>query len=283
MRFPLALSSLHAINSHNLEPRVKHMNLLDQNPVFFVSDTLSAVFLRAAQQLLTDFNWSMFDRSVLAQAAFDRLNRQPNVSFSQAMNACQTIYSQWLYAACQDVSRREIGYREVHHYLLKLAYNRVPEDDVADVAQEALKLVYEKIETCQQPETFLKFIYFRLRHAINRVRPVRVRRLQSLQNDSDLDDTSHLIQSMTSPALRQPQEIALQSDEASSVRSCLQKIYQTQPRLQTQIKALVLKYFDELDDVSIAEKLTTTVSNVYVLRSRALRKLQECLQRNSSA
>jgi len=238
------------------------------------------VFRRAAQHLLSDFGWSLVPADVLAAQAAQHLGRAADVSLAQAITACQTVYSRLLFAACAGRTQREIGYHELFLYLYKLAYHRVPEADVADVAQEAMRLVYEKLDTCQQPETFLKFAYFRLRHAMNRVRPARLNRLQSLAPWSDIgvdEPPFHM-----TPLFRRlllPEEAALQSDEAASVRDCLQKLWRHQPRAAEQLKALILKYFDELDDAAIAEQLGTTVANVHVLRSRGLKKLEACLRR----
>ncbi len=238
-----------------------------------------AVFQRAAQHLLADFGWSLVSADELATQATRHLGRTSDVSHAQALNACQTVFSRLLFQACASESQREAGYRELFLYLYKLAYNRVPEADVADVAQEALRLVYEKLDTCQKPETFLKFAYFRLRHAINRVRPARLNRLQSLEpwSEGGGDETTVFMTPLFQE-LTLPEETILRSDEAAAVRECLRKLWQRQPRAAEQLKALILKYFDELDDTVIAERLATTVANVHVLRSRALKKLAACLR-----
>lgn len=238
------------------------------------------VFHRAAQHLLTDFGWSLVSADALAAEAVHHLGRTADVSLAQAVTACQTVYSRLLFAACAGQPQREAGYHELYLYVYKLAYNRVPEADVADVAQEALRLVYEKLDTCQQPETFLKFAYFRLRHAMNRVRPARLNRLQSLApwSDTGADELSSQMTPLFARPLL-PEEAALYRDEAASVRDCLQKLWRQQPRAAEQLKALILKYFDELDDATIAERLDTTVANVHVLRSRGLKKLEACLRR----
>ena len=239
-----------------------------------------AVFRRAAQHLLTEFGWSLVSADELAAQAARRLDHGSEVSQTQAITACQTVYSRLLFGACAGETQREAGYRELFLYLCKLAYNRVPEADVADVVQEALRLVYEKLGTCQQPETFLKFTYFRLRHAMNRVRPARLNRVQSLDPWSEAGaEEPPPYAAPLFMTLPQPEEAALHNDEAASVRDCLQKLWRQQPRASEQLKALILKYFDELDDVTIAERLQTSVANVHVLRSRALKKLEGCLRR----
>ena len=240
-----------------------------------------AVFRRAALHLLADFAWSLVPADELAAEAARHLGHVTDVSLTQAIIACQTVYSRLLFGACAGETQREAGYRELFFYLYKLAYNRVPEADVADVVQEALRLVYEKLDTCQQPETFLKFAYFRLRHAINRVRPARLSRVQSLDPWSEAGaEEPPPYATPLFMSLPQPEEAALHGDEAASVRDCLQKLWRQQPRASEQLKALILKYFDELDDVTIAERLDTTVANVHVLRSRALKKLEVCLRRS---
>ncbi len=243
------------------------------------TETPPIVFRRAAEHLLADFGWSLVSADALAAQAVQHLSPVAEVSLVQAVTACQTVYSRLLFAACAGSSQREAGYHELYRYVYKLAYNRVPEADVADVAQETLRLVYEKLDTCQHPETFLKFAYFRLRHAMNRVRPARLSRVQSLASwlDAGVEETSSLTPIFQKPPL--PEEAALHSDEAASVRDCLQKLWRHQPRASEQIKALILKYFDELDDATIAERLGTTVANVHVLRSRGLKKLEACLRR----
>jgi DNA-directed RNA polymerase specialized sigma24 family protein len=49
---------------------------------------------------------------------------------------------------------------------------------------------------------------------------------------------------------------------------------QAHPRAEQQIAALQLKYIEGLDDTTISQRLGVSVSSVYVLRSRAIKRLQ---------
>ncbi|MBK9233221.1 MAG: hypothetical protein IPO15_20870 [Anaerolineae bacterium] len=78
----------------------------------------------------------------------------------------------------------------------------------------------------------------------------------------------------------QPEEAALHGDEAASVRDCLQKLWRQQPRASEQLKALILKYFDELDDVTIAERLDTPWPTCSAEAAAPWKKLEVCLRRS---
>lgn len=57
-------------------------------------------------------------------------------------------------------------------------------------------------------------------------------------------------------------------------KEIIKEFLRAHPRAAQQIAALQLKYIDGLDDTAISHRLGVSVNSVYVLRSRAIKRLQ---------
>jgi hypothetical protein len=110
-------------------------------------------------------DWALVSACDLVQ----RLRSQEaNPSPAQTKRQAIHQYSIVLYEACRQAKnseRRERAYTELHRYLYRAAYNRRREL-ADDATQRALLLVYEQIDRCQSPGTFLKFAIWKLLQAI---------------------------------------------------------------------------------------------------------------------
>ena len=84
-------------------------------------------------------------------------------------------YSALLYVACfqkADAQRREVAFGDLFRFLYRAAYHRWPEL-AEDATQRALVLVYEQIDRCREPGTFLAFALNKLRHAFQQEQRAR--------------------------------------------------------------------------------------------------------------
>ncbi len=218
-----------------------------------------------AQKLLQDYRWSLLSVEALARlirhevpasSSEDTLRRQAKHQYTIALyKACRQ---------CEDSRRRERAYRDLHHYLYRAAYNRWPEL-AEDATQRALVLVYEQIDRCRQPDTFLAFALWKLRHAFQQEE--RARRI--LQDDEKLAVEVGQNQSTHTQPTSANKEL-LRNERAAMLAEALHKI--TDPRKR---QAITLKYFADLNDTEISRRLDISASYVRVLRHRGIQELRE--------
>jgi DNA-directed RNA polymerase specialized sigma24 family protein len=214
-------------------------------------------FCRAAvRQLIDRFDWRLLPEEEFVAGCVRTLTEKPAMIPKQA---CLNVYSRELYDACQDVCRQEQAYQGLHDYLYRTACYRRPEV-AEDAVQEALRLIFEQIDTCRNPGAFLCFARFKLLQAIKIVdRPLGVE-----PPYPPLPEPS-------------PEDLMLSDVEMKDLFDCMRQVWETHPRASNQLRAVLWKYIDELSDEEIAERLKKTPAQVHVLRSRGMKKLRQCM------
>ena len=228
------------------------------------------LFEQAAQAVLSRHAWSLLQESDLAAHAADLLAGVSAPTQTQAERACQQVYAQTLFAAAQDPNRQATAYREIHAYLYRIALRQRP-DLADDAAQEAILLIYQKIDTCRDCGAFLKFAIYQLMTAYNRLTP---RRLEiSLEEPSQISDEGEPLVEMLTGDGSMEAEIEERALTKSFLR-WLRGVFDANPRAHNQLLAVTMKYLEEYEDSQIAAALDTTIPNVHVLRSRGLEKLR---------
>lgn len=242
--------------------------MLSHDPPSGVS---SELFERAAEVVLSRHDWRLLDKFAVAAQVATRWERLSAPTQVEAERACQQVYAQHLYATVQDVTHREVAYRELHAYLYRIALRQRPEL-AEDAAQEAILLVYEKLATCRDPSAFLKFAIYQLLTAFHRLTPSQ--REFSLEGWYEVsgDEAESQWRVAEAPALEVQ---AAERDEAIQLLRWLHAVITANPRARNQILAVALKYLEGLEEEEIAEMLGTSVANVYVLRNRGLAKLRQ--------
>ncbi len=239
-------------------------------------DTLQELGRRAVHKLLQDFNWRLVSEEEFIAMTCARLPEIQHATLAKAVEVAQGIYSELLYQSCRNPKRCELAYEELYQYLYKIAHNRWRE--IAPIAaQEALVLTYEKINSCHNARTFLRFAQFKLRDAVSRIQ--RRQRLDQTVSLEEMEERQ-VYGEFADTTSRLPEEEVLRQDEIKGVRDCLQKIVQSHARAHRQLRALWWKYHYGLGDEEIAQRLETTPGSVRTLRNRGLDKLRKCLERH---
>jgi RNA polymerase sigma factor (sigma-70 family) len=227
------------------------------------SDIDDVAFRHVCQQtirmLIEKHGWLLLGEDDL----LDLLLRSPQSPGSPAdlERLVKGHYIRALYEACRqtaDPERCEQGYRELSRYLYRAASNRWP-DMAEDITQQALLLVYQQIDRCHEPTTFLAF-------ALNKLRGVVSQNRRFASPGSSWEEA----QQVADPDLVASDETQQEKQEQLEV---LLDAIQRLPNKQQQ--PIILKFFEGLSDEEISKRLGLTVSNVRVLRHRALLQLRE--------
>mgnify|MGYP000125132181 CR=1 FL=1 len=224
---------------------------------------LPQICRRIAHELVARYEWRLLPADELVKQMLDAV--VPETSEGELERVAKHRYTLTLYEAClqeEDLPRRERAYRELHRYLYRAAYNRWPEL-AEDTTQQAIILVYEQIERCRAPGTFLAFALWKLRHAFQIVQRARGKEF----NCTDIDDIDrrhsiHQQPSAHSHLFREERLCVL----IEAIRHIPDKRKQ---------KAIVLKYVAELSDEEIGDQLNVTANYVRLLRYRGLERLRE--------
>ena len=215
---------------------------------------VSALMARGAwtavsEDELVDRVWSAAGPGV-SSAAFDRLAKYH--------------YSALLYAACLqklDLAKREVAFGDLHRFLYRAAYNRWPEL-AEDATQRALILVYEQLDRCREPGTFLAFALNKLRHAFQQEQRTR----KTSDPLTDEDDFAFALTGAEPDALQQR---LLSEESTSALLQAMQRL--SDPR---QHAVVLWKFFGGLSDEEIGRQLGIQPGHVRVLRCRGLTMLR---------
>lgn len=260
------------------------------------TEVLQTHFAHAARDLATQFNWRFLPEPAWTLAAgavwVETQPESPVPTAEQARRSCLTVYARVLHDACQDARRADQAYAELYNYLWPQAYRKEPQN-ANELTQDTIVLVHRSfhepaLKPCREPAAFLRFAQFKLLAAhkemvtqLRRQHPVRS--LERNLDDDQVEEQHLTIANPSSPAstpdwaawqrlwvLDTVQRLAVQ------VVACCVLLWRQ--RLDRQLQAVILTYLDYSQDQDIATRLGTTVSNVPVLRSRGISKLQRCVQ-----
>jgi RNA polymerase sigma factor (sigma-70 family) len=189
--------------------------------------------------------------------------------------AATHIYCQALYAACsgaEGAERQNQGYAELFRYLYDSARRRYPLD-AAEIAQLAIERIFLAFERCHEPGTFLAFAFQQLRDAARTMQREYQQRAESLEAPSGnaKEPLSAYLSDQRQP---EPGIMVIAGELRHQFRQLVATFLREHPRAAQQIAALQLKYIDGLDDLTIGRRLGVPINSVYVLRSRAIKRLQ---------
>ncbi len=228
---------------------------------------------RAAVGLvLARHDWQLLDHDTFVQRTFEYVAAGGT---ADAQRAATHIYCQALHAACSGAEgseRQNQGYGELFRYLYDSARRRYP-GDCAEIAQLALERVFLAFDRCHEPGTFLAFAFQHLRDAARTLQRQEQQRPQSLE--APIGNGKEPLSAYVADR-RQPELSAtlIATELRERFNQVVAEFLQAHPRAAQQIAALRLKYIDGLDDTLISQRLGVPINSVYVLRSRAMKRLQ---------
>lgn len=215
---------------------------------------------RTVRALVKKYGWALLSEDELVELVLGSV--EPGTSSTEVKRLAKHYYVIAMYDACrqaEDQDRREQGYHELFRYLFRAAYNRWPEL-AEDATQRALVLVYEQIDRCRNPGTFLAFALGKLRHAFKQERRARGEEVSS----EEIDRSSTERERAEAWAHLARQE-------------CCQNLLDAVRRLPNKLtrNAIFLKFFGGLSDAEIGERLGITANYVRVLRHRGIERLRK--------
>jgi RNA polymerase sigma factor (sigma-70 family) len=208
--------------------------------------------------LIGKYGWILLPEHEIVELALGAITDDPPPDLEPIVVRQYTIA---LYDACRqehDADWRERGYADLFRYLYRVSFNRWRES-AEDVAQRGLALVCEHIERCQSPSTFLAFALCELRYAAQLEQRARGQEL--------LLETAQPRETEPTPP----------SDSPLLEREQLQVLLDAVRRLPDRRKRAVvmLRFFSELSDEEIGNRLGLTSGHVRVLRFNALKRLRK--------
>jgi RNA polymerase sigma factor (sigma-70 family) len=225
-----------------------------------------------------------------AQAAGQAVNFQELVRLSVFRN-----YSSILYVACGErgTTRQHRAFEEVWAYIYPIGLNRLHQLDRAqECAQRALVKIWQKLDQCRDGRSFLHWAAVT---AINEYRDLMrsefqrsdtavtdavgqpqlwVRRLEVESDSKPRDDQSE--QSGLERMDGQARDRAPRLDDAGTRSRLVQAIRHCLASSLAQQTVIVELFLNEWGVKETADRLSTSIGNVYVLKTRALQALRNC-------
>jgi RNA polymerase sigma factor (sigma-70 family) len=230
------------------------------------------------RKLMEDNDWRLLSEGVFVEAVLERITPGHTVEPEQLRKWCINTYCRdALYPAClgeQGLQRQERAFTELAMYLHRLAYWRWPQV-AEDAVQEALLIIYKKVDRCRNPGAFLAFAIQQLRDAARKSMRVETRTL-SLDDllERDLYGNISADEGVGSMEEEGVEKAVLYADLRRQFVTLIEDMRLENPRAHRQLDAVWLRYFRELSNEEIATVLETTPEEVSVLISRGLKKLR---------
>lgn len=226
---------------------------------------------QAVAQLCARHDWHLLDPREFANRSLEHILAG---TASTPHRAAVHTYSLALYQSCsgqEGLDRQERGYRELFRYLYDSAYHRFP-DVAEDATQHAIEHIFRNFERCRDPGAFLAFAFQALRDAARSIRR-QFQPIQSLDEPAgrDLEPLGAMV---VDPGQVDPIEQVVADERQVHLRRFADEFLRKHPRAKDQLAALWLKYVSGLDDQAVGQRLGKPVRSIYVLRSRAVRKLR---------
>lgn len=228
------------------------------------------------RRLIERHDWSLiaeadFSAQVLARAQAAGPPADADALTPLAINLyCEELYD----ACCSDGRRREQAYAELARYLYDRATYKYGDPELAhSITHDAIILVSEQLDNCRKPGAFLAFAMLKLWNAATthfRRRDRRRERTESLPAENPEERSP----AYAAPASETPEATVLDAALSDTLVTRLGEIVREAPRARRQFRAVFLKFLYGYSDDEIADALDTSVSNVYVLRSRGLKRLR---------
>ncbi|MDH7486981.1 MAG: sigma-70 family RNA polymerase sigma factor [Anaerolineae bacterium] len=198
-----------------------------------------------------------------------------------------TCYCRRLYQACRAhrTLRQQRAWQELSAYLLTVACWKMPDDpaQAQECAQQALLSLWRRFSDPQwameRPGALLRYAENALLREVWRIwkqqgkkwereKPLE-RAGQRHEEQGDREADERFTSGEPSP---DPERDALRREAdqrvAAAIRACL--------RSEQQATVIIETFLNDRSVLEIARQLDTSPENVYVLRSRAIRRLQEC-------
>lgn len=265
---------LHKVTEYDLIVIIKKETILCIREVIdpMGADPLYEECRQVANKLLRRFDWSLLTETELTDKLLERVRLEQVIGVGKLPDLALNIYSATLYDACtSDGFKREQGFKEVANYLFRAISNHYPKEIGETIVFDALVRIWQGIDTCQSPGTFIRFCLYRLQNATTAYlrEQARLDKAETLpeENTEDLDEASQvpsaLIQAENLP------EIAI--DECQKLRVKIYdefaKLYQKYPKAKGQLAVVFQHYLMDLSVKEVAEKLGTTSKRIHELLS----------------
>jgi RNA polymerase sigma factor (sigma-70 family) len=207
--------------------------------------------------LIEKYDWALLPEAELVELVLAIAPAEATLAQLEKLTKKQ--YTVVMYEACRQTSdsiQRRRAYQELAGFLYRAAYNRWP-DLAKEVADRGLMLVYQQLDRCYSPTTFLAFAFNKLRQAFT----------EELRAREKLDISLEEIEWDTFEDVS-PAPFA-ESEQQRILIEAIQRL-----RNQRQQKTILWKYFEGISDEEIAARLGITAGYVRKLRFDGLAQLR---------
>jgi DNA-directed RNA polymerase specialized sigma24 family protein len=220
-----------------------------------------AAYATVVDALRRRYDWRLIDR----EAFIAGLGPHAAAGEFRDLNAAAfNLYTLALHRACsgaEGAERQEIAYGELGRLLYDIASRRFGERSPG-IVDETLGDIFEHFAACRKPGAFVAFAKQRLRNHLKRRWSDRLVSLDELDGSSGEGEGGDELDRVLTRELRE------------RVAEARRLFLDRHKGARLQFEAVWMKFVLDLDDATIASRLGKEPQQVYVLRSRGLKKLR---------
>lgn len=226
------------------------------------------------RRLITKHDWQLLGEEDFTAQVLARAQTSPASSEEEITRLAVNLYCQAWHTACGSPGvRRDRAYTELVRYLYDRARHKYGDAELAqEIAHDAVILVAEQLDNCQNPGAFMAFAMLKLWNAATDYFRRRDRRLARTAPLPDEADQEHI--PLVDPSALHPEAAVIDATLSEALLLQLEEVFRQSPRAHNQLQAVLLKFLFGYSDEEISVALGTDVPNVHVLRSRGLKRLR---------
>lgn len=238
---------------------------------------------REASRLLSRYSWSMLNVDELTERAM--VHVKETSSDLSVKYACLRVYSEELHRAifCDNWELVNLAFQELRNYLEPIANYKAGSEDMDEFVQRTQAKIWEKRSDCEQPTYFLIWAKQILIREIGQdIRKKTFRPKSDGSDESDrkrirreiemvIDEGEEDERPMEFPDKAPPVDNDILREEAT--RRFL-TLLETEFRSDNQRTVIIELFLNERSPLEVAKKIGCSVSNLFLLKFRALRNLK---------
>lgn len=224
------------------------------------------------------YDWRLLDEDEFVRRVSAKLEERAetrSVSDRDIGRFVMRVYSLEWYLQCSGQGNQwDRAYQEVMQYLYRLARQRYGGRRwIEDMVQEAGLLVARDIQQCHTPAAFMRFIQLKLLNAATDLLRGE-KRSQAFVDEWPGEPNESGFENLAPASLDRPETTVICQELYRAFLSRLEVLIQESGRARTQLEAALLKQFG-YSAREICDQLSVTLSAVYSLVSRGLKRLRQ--------
>lgn len=223
------------------------------------------IYMKTAKEFIDRYNLCLVGIKELAlqtKTLSDQYHHESSIKYA--------VYSAYSYILCQAITGDDLylinqAFKELGSFLRPIAYSKysIDIDKVEDIIQQTLVIIWEKRNLIKSSSSFLLWARNILRNEINQYYKKSSKRIE------DEDKIRSYRENIFLDNLDQVESSLLQSERTQTLKDTLNRTLKN----HKQRSVIIGLFYEGRSPMDIAKELDCSVADIYILKTRALKTL----------